>query len=108
MKKLLLSALALLAGLTASAQSTTTTLWEGEEPCVFYEDWSANIPINKSEFADVKAGDKIIITCSPEPEPVDWPYGSQLLLKTARAGWGSLSTFVVSNGEGDYDHYRCQ
>ncbi|MBR3471086.1 MAG: hypothetical protein IKH22_00675 [Prevotella sp.] len=102
MKKLLLSALALLAGLTASAQSTTTTIWEGEEPCVFSEDWSANIPINKSEFADVKAGDKIIITCSPEPEPVAWQYGSQLLLKTARAGWGSLYTLVVSNGEGDY------
>lgn len=100
MKKLLLSALALLAVVTTNAQ-TRTTIWEGEEPCVFDESWGNNFGVDKSMFADVKAGDKLIFTCSPEPEPVEWEWGSQVLVKTDRAGWGTLTTINV-NQEGEF------
>nr|MCR4852391.1 hypothetical protein [Prevotella sp.] len=99
MKKLLLCAFALLAGLTANA-AETTTIWEGEEPYTFDESWGGSFTVDKSYFVDLKAGDKIIFTCSPI-EAVNWTYGAQVHMKTQRAGWASLSTIAVS-AEGDY------
>ncbi len=95
---LLAMAAAMCCAMGTNAQ-TRTTLWEGATE--FDESWSGNQIIGK--VADAKAGDKLILTAKSIPA-TNWEWGSQIFVKTQRAGWAGIAETisVTSDTEAEY------
>ena len=90
MKKFFTLVLGMMMAVCAYGQ-TTTNLWTGEQ--TFDESWSGSFSIDKSKFATAKDGDKLILTCEPV-KAVKWKWGSQVFLKTQRAGWEAIASTI--------------
>lgn len=82
--------------MNADVKGTSTVLFEGEQA---FDAWSAQVLIDKDKFANVKAGDKIIVTGKKGAFKSDqgWQesYGGQIYLKTRRAGWAGLGDNLI-------------
>ena len=98
MKKFITLIAVLFAALSVNA-ATSKTIWEGSE--TFDESWGGSFTIASTEFADLKAGDKIFITAKPEAA-VSWEWGSQVFIKTARDGWAAIVPTINVSAEGEY------
>lgn len=90
------------------AEPTSKVLWEGTQAT---DNWSGSVSsIAASEFANVKAGDKIAVTYTV---PADGD-GHQLSLKYQDSNWSGLPGFVAGDGgewaaynvsaDGTYEH----
>ena len=99
MKKLFTLVFGVLFAMCAHAQNGTV-LWE--EGITFDESWSGSFSIDKAKFADAADGDKLVITAEPV-EAVDWQYGSQVFVKTKRAGWDAISSTINVAEAGDFE-----
>lgn len=99
MKKLFTLVFGVLFAMCANAQNGTT-LWE--EGISFDESWSGSFTISKEKFANVAEGDMLIISAEPLPA-TKWEYGSQVFLKTSRAGWDAISSTIEVKQTGDFE-----
>lgn len=99
MKKLFTLVLGMVMAVCAYGQSTTN-IWTGEQ--TFDESWSGSFTVDKAKFATAKEGDKLILTCEPVT-PVEWEWGSQVFIKTSRAGWGAIASTVNVASAGTYE-----
>ena len=98
MKKLFTFIVVLFAALSVNA-ATSKTIWTGSE--TFDESWSGSFKIESTEFADLKAGDKVFITAKPETA-VTWQWGSQVFIKTARDGWDAIVPTINVSAAGEF------
>lgn len=84
--------------LMAVGVNAETLPWEGE---VVFDNWGANLQVDKSVFASAKAGDKIMITAAPV-EVSTWEWGAQVYLKTLRGGWAIICNTIAATEEKTY------
>lgn len=82
--------------MNADVKGTSTVLFEGEQA---FSLWDDKVLVDKDKFANVKAGDKIIITGKKgkADASIHWDdaWGSQIYLKTKRAGWAALGDNLI-------------
>ena len=78
--------------LMAVGVNAETLPWEGE---VVFDNWDANLQVDKSVFASAKAGDKIMITAAPV-EVSSWQWGAQVYVKTLRGGWAIICNTIAA------------
>lgn len=89
--------------LNAEVKGTSTVLFEGEQA---FSLWGDQFLVDKDKFANVKAGDKIIVTGikGKADASIGWDdtWGSQIYLKTKRSGWSSLGTLYMTDASAQY------
>lgn len=82
--------------MNADVKGTSSVLFEGEQA---FSLWDDKVLVDKDKFANVKAGDKIIITGKKgkADASIHWDdaWGSQIYLKTKRAGWAALGDNLI-------------
>lgn len=82
--------------MNADVKGTSTVLFEGEQA---FSLWDDKVLVDKDKFANVMAGDKIIITGKKgkADASIHWDdaWGSQIYLKTKRAGWAALGDNLI-------------
>lgn len=84
---------------TPAPTPTSKVLWEGTQAT---DNWSGAVSsINASEFANVKAGDKIAVTYTVSADGD----GHQLSLKYQDSNWSGLPGFVAGDG-GEWAAYN--
>lgn len=80
----------------ANETGASTVLFEGEQA---FSLWGDQVLVDKDKFANVKAGDKIIVTGKKgkADASVGWKdeWGGQIYLKTKRSGWSSLGDNLI-------------
>ena len=89
--------------MNADVKGTSTVLFEGEQA---FSLWNDQVLVDKDKFANVKAGDKIILTGKKgkADASIGWDdnWGSQIYLKTKRSGWSSLGTLYMTDASAQY------